>query len=85
MTTAGILLGSRMIRWIGGGIIRQWFTQHVRRGTTVPFEAPALRMARVCDDERDGLIAALHDFANSGTAGLATIWSMLRASRSVEQ
>lgn len=65
-----------MVRWIGGGIIRKWFTQHVRRGATVPFEAPALRMARVCDDERDGLIAVLHDFANNGTAYIVP-WTSL--------
>ena len=55
-----------MGRWIGTGIIRNWFTQHRPRGAAVPFEAPALRMARVCEDERDGLIAILRDFANNG-------------------
>lgn len=49
-------------------ILRNWFGQRRPRGAAVPFEAPALRMARVCDDERDGLIAILRDFANNGTA-----------------
>ena len=34
----------------------------------MPFEAPALRMARVCEDEQDGLIAILRNFANNGAA-----------------
>ena len=57
-------------------IIRKWFTQRRPRGATVPFEAPALRMARVCDDERDGMIAVLHDFANNGTAYIVP-WTSL--------
>jgi hypothetical protein len=42
----------------------------------VPFESPELRMARVCSDERDGLIAILRDFANNGTAYIVP-WSSL--------
>ena len=53
---------------LGSTILRNWFGQRRPRGAAVPFEAPALRMARVCDDERDGLIAILRDFANNGTA-----------------
>ena len=52
---------------LGSTILRNWFGQRRPRGAAVPFEAPALRMARVCDDERDGLIAILRDFANNGT------------------
>jgi hypothetical protein len=58
---------SGAVHWFGAGIIGRWFAQHRRRGATVPFEAPALRMAQVCDDERDGMIAILHDFANNGS------------------
>ena len=58
------------------GIIRKWFAQRRARGAAVPFESPALRMARVCDDERDGLIAVLRDFANNGTAYIVP-WSSL--------
>jgi hypothetical protein len=54
--------------WQSAGIIRNWFARHRPRGAAVPFETPALRMARVCDDERDGLVAILRDFANNGTA-----------------
>jgi hypothetical protein len=54
--------------WSGTGLLRNWFAQHRPRGAAVPFEAPALQMARVCDDERDGLIAILRDFANNGAA-----------------
>lgn len=61
---------------LGTGIIRNWFAQHRARGAAVPFEAPALRMARVCDDERDGLIAILRDFANNGTAYIVP-WTSL--------
>lgn len=57
-----------MGRWFSNWIIHNWFARHAQRGATVPFEAPALRMARVCDDERDGLIAVLRDFANNGAA-----------------
>ena len=53
---------------LGSTILRNWFGQRRPRGAAVPFEAAALRMARVCDDERDGLIAILRDFANNGTA-----------------
>jgi hypothetical protein len=55
------------VRWFSTGIIGKWFAQHRRRGATVPFEAPTLRMAKVCDDERDGMIAILHDFAQNGS------------------
>ena len=58
------------------GMIRNWFARRRPRGAAVPFEAPALRMARVCDDERDGLIAILRDFANNGTVYIVP-WSSL--------
>jgi hypothetical protein len=64
-----------MARW-STGLIRNWFAQQRPRGAAVPFEAPALHMARVCDDERDGLIAILRDFANNGTAYIVP-WSSL--------
>jgi hypothetical protein len=60
----------------GTGIVRKWFGQRRPRGAAVPFEAPALRMARVCDDERDGMIAILRDFANNGSAYIVP-WSSL--------
>lgn len=60
----------------GTGIIRKWFGQRRPRGAAVPFEAPALRMARVCDDERDGMIAILRDFANNGSSYIVP-WSSL--------
>jgi hypothetical protein len=62
--------------WIGTGSIRNWFARKGPRGAAVPFEAPALCMARVCDDERDGLIAVLRDFANNGTAYIVP-WTSL--------
>ena len=58
------------------GIIRNWFGLRRSRGAAVPFEAPVLHMARVCDDERDGLIAILRDFANSGAAYIVP-WTSL--------
>jgi hypothetical protein len=61
---------------LGSTILRNWFGQRRPRGAAVPFEAPALRMARVCDDERDGLIAILRDFANNGTAYIV-LWRSL--------
>jgi hypothetical protein len=61
---------------VGTGIIRNWFAQHRPRTAAVPFEAAALRMARVCEDERDGLVAVLRDFANSGTAYIVP-WTSL--------
>jgi hypothetical protein len=64
------------VRWAGTGIIRNWFAQRRPRGAAVPFEAPALHMARVCDDECDGLIAILRDFANNGTAYIVP-WTSL--------
>jgi hypothetical protein len=67
-----------MRRWFGIGTatVGNWFARHRPRGAVVPFEAPALRMARVCHDERDGLIAILRDFANNGTAYIVP-WSSL--------
>ena len=65
-----------MVHFVGKGIIRNWFAQRRPRGAAVPFEAPALRMARVCDDERDGLIAVLRDFANNGTSYIVP-WTSL--------
>jgi hypothetical protein len=65
-----------MGRRVGTGILRNWFAQCRPRGAAVPFEAPALQMARVCDDERDGLIAILRDFANNGTAYIVP-WTSL--------
>ncbi len=65
-----------MARWAGTGIIRNWFARQRPRGAAVPFEAPTLRMVRVCDDERDGLIAVLRDFANNGTAYIVP-WTSL--------
>ncbi|HTI82966.1 MAG TPA: hypothetical protein VL614_21130 [Acetobacteraceae bacterium] len=58
------------------GIVRKWFRQERPRGAAVPFEAPALRMARVCDDERDGMIAILRDFANNGSTYIVP-WNSL--------
>ena len=57
--------------WLGGlsgESVRNWLGLRKPRGATVPFETPALRMARVCEDERDGMIAILRDFANNGTS-----------------
>jgi hypothetical protein len=65
-----------MARWVGTGIIRNWFAQNRTCGAVVPFEDPALRMARACDDEHDGLIAVLRDFANNGTAYIVP-WASL--------
>src|SRR5271170_4530684 len=73
---SGIVSWSDMARWAGTGIIRNWFARQRPRGAAVPFEAPALRMVRVCDDERDGLIAVLRDFANNGTAYIVP-WTSL--------
>jgi hypothetical protein len=64
------------LRWAGAGFIRNLFAQHRPRGAAVPFEAPALRMARVCDDERDGLIAILRDFGRNGAAYIVP-WTSL--------
>jgi hypothetical protein len=57
-----------MARWRNGCIISKLFGPNRPRGALVPFDTPMLRMARVCDDERDGLIAILRDFANNGAA-----------------
>jgi hypothetical protein len=64
------------LRWAGAGFIRKLFAQHHPSGAAVPFEAPALRMARVCDDERDGLIAILRDFGRNGAAYIVP-WTSL--------
>ena len=60
----------------GTRIIRDLFTRLRSRGAVVPFETPALCMARVCEDERDGLIAILRDFANNGTSYIVP-WASL--------
>jgi hypothetical protein len=65
-----------LARWGHGGIFGNWLGAHRPRGAAVPFEAPALRMARVCDDERDGLIAILRDFGNNGAAYIVP-WTSL--------
>lgn len=65
-----------MAHWPGTGILRNWFGANGPRGAAVPFEAPALRMARVCDDEREGLIAVLRDFAANGSVYVVP-WSNL--------
>ena len=73
----GSRLESRMWDAVKGiGLLGNWFQRHRPRGAVVPFEAPALKMARVCDDERDGLIAILRDFANNGTAYIVP-WTSL--------
>jgi hypothetical protein len=63
-------------RWISGGTIRNLLGRRRPPGAVVPFEAPALRLARVCDDERDGLIAILRNFANNGSACIVP-WTSL--------
>ena len=65
-----------MARWANGGIISKLFGPNRPRGAVVPFDTPMLRMARVCDDERDGLIAILRDFANNGAAYIVP-WTSL--------
>lgn len=60
----------------GNSIIRKWLGQRRPRGAVVPFETPALRMARVCNDEHDGMIAILRDFANNGSSYIVP-WSSL--------
>jgi hypothetical protein len=65
-----------LARWGNGGIIGNWLGLHRPRGAVVPFEAPALRMARVCEDERDGLVAILRDFANNGATYIVP-WTSL--------
>ena len=65
--------------WLGGlsgGAIRGWLGMGKPRGAAVPFETPALRMARVCEDERDGLTAILRDFANNGSTYIVP-WNSL--------
>ncbi len=55
--------------WHGTGVVtkvRRWLGVDDGRGAVVPFENPALLNARVCEDERDGLIALLRDFADNG-------------------
>jgi hypothetical protein len=65
-----------LARWSNGGNIGNWLGLRRPRGAVVPFEAPALRMARVCEDERDGLVAILRDFANSGATYIVP-WASL--------
>jgi hypothetical protein len=65
-----------LARWGNGRKIGNWLGLHRPTGAVVPFEAPALRMARVCEDERDGLVAILRDFANSG-ATYVVPWASL--------
>jgi hypothetical protein len=65
-----------LARWISDGIIRNWLGRHRPLGAVVPFETPALHMARVCEDERDGLIAILRNFANNGAAYIVP-WTSL--------
>jgi hypothetical protein len=65
-----------LARWGNGGIIGNWLGRHRPRGVVVPFEAPALRMAQVCEDERDGLVAILRDFANNGATYIVP-WTSL--------
>ena len=52
----------------GLSAVRSWLRLGRPRGVSVPFSTPALQMARVCDDERDGLIAILRDFASTGAS-----------------
>ena len=57
--------------WLGGlsgGTIRNWLALANRAVPPCHSRPPPLRMARVCEDERDGLIAILRDFANNGTS-----------------
>jgi hypothetical protein len=61
---------------VRSGFLRKWLGLNRPRGTVIPFETPALRIRRVCDDERDGLIANLRDFANKGTTYIVP-WSSL--------
>jgi hypothetical protein len=59
-----------------GGFLRNWLGIHRTEGAVVPFEAPALRRARVCKDEHDSMIAILRDFANNGATYIVP-WSSL--------
>src|SRR6185437_5444670 len=71
--------GSFTNMWLGGlsgGSIRGWLGMGKSRGAAVPFETPALRMARVCEDERDGLTAIMRDFANNGSTYMVP-WTSL--------
>jgi hypothetical protein len=63
-------------RWISSGTIRNLLSRHRPPGAVVPFEAPVLRMTRVCDDERDGLIAILRNFADNGATHIVP-WNSL--------
>jgi hypothetical protein len=71
-----MIRGSMLGIAFGGGFIRNWLGARRSRGVVVPFKSPMLRMARVCEDERDGLVAILRDFANNGTAYIVP-WSSL--------
>lgn len=67
-----------MVRDGLGGLIdrgRQ-FLQRTVRAAAVPFETPALRFARVREDERHHLVALLHDFADNGSV-LVVPWDAL--------
>ncbi len=51
--------------WLVGGLVRDVLTRRKLRSAAVPFESGPLRMARVAEDERHGLVAVLRDFAGS--------------------
>lgn len=52
------------------------FLRQTLRAAAVPFETPALRFARVREDERHGLIALLRNFADNGSV-LVVPWDDL--------
>ncbi len=67
-----------MLRHGLGGLIdrgRQ-FLQRTMQAASVPFETPALRFARVREDERHHLVALLRDFADNGSV-LVVPWDAL--------
>ncbi len=51
--------------WLVGGLVRSVLTRRKARSAAVPFESGPLRMARVAEDERHGMVAVLRDFAGS--------------------
>ena len=62
---------------LGGLIDRgRQFLQRTVQAATVPFETPALRFARVREDERHHLVALLRDFADNGSV-LVVPWDAL--------
>ncbi|MGH7078034.1 MAG: hypothetical protein ACREFU_08030 [Acetobacteraceae bacterium] len=62
---------------LGGLIDRgRQFLQRTVLAAAVPFETPALRFARVREDERHRLVALLHDFADNGSV-LVVPWDAL--------